>query len=177
MLQRLWTVLRHAWLDAGDTRRALPEAAQQRVAAAVAQAEQGHTGELRICVEAALPGSYLWRHLREGTALATLAQQRALMQFGKLGVWDTEHNNGVLVYVLLAEHRIELVADRAVHARVGAAGWAAVVEHLGSTIASGQLEQGLSQAVGEVALHLRTHFPLDAQARNPNELGDAPVLG
>lgn len=176
MLPRLGTVLRHAWRDAADTRRALPPPAQQRLAAAVAQAEQGHTGELRICVEAALPGSYLWRHLREGTPMATLAQQRALMQFGKLGVWDTEHNNGVLVYVLLAEHRIELVADRAVHARVGAAGWAAVVAHLGSTIAAGQLEQGLSQALGEVAVHLRAHFPLAPGAPNPNELGDPPVL-
>ncbi len=176
MLQRLWTLLRHAWCDASDTRRALPDAAQQRLASEVAQAELGHTGELRICVEAALPGSYLWRHVRDNTPLDALARQRALMQFGKLQVWDTEHNNGVLVYVLLAEHRIELVADRAVHARVGAAGWAAVVEHLGSTIAAGQLEQGLSQAVREVALHLRAHFPLEAEAPNPNELGDAPVL-
>ena len=76
----------------------------------MAASERRHSGEIRVCVEAGLPLSYLWR--------GATARERAVTMFGKLRVWDTEHNNGVLIYLLLAEHRIEIVADRGLNRHV-----------------------------------------------------------
>src|SRR5439155_17490452 len=90
--------------------------AQQRVAAS----ETGHSGEIRVCVEAGLPWSYLRRH--------ATPRERAVAMFGKLRVWDTEHNNGVLIYLLLAEHAIEIVADRGLSRHVAAAQWRTVAD-------------------------------------------------
>ena len=101
---RLSRVLRHRLLDDTDTRRALDDAAMQRLADRVRRSEARHSGEIRISVEAGLPLSYLWQGLS--------ARDRAITLFGKLRVWDTEANNGVLIYLLLAEHAIEIVADR-----------------------------------------------------------------
>ena len=84
----------------------------------VAASEARHSGQIRICVEAGLPFSYLWRHVRRGVPLRQVIRQRAVTMFGKLRVWDTERNNGVLIYLLLAEHAIELVADRGLNAFV-----------------------------------------------------------
>ena len=91
--------------------------------------EKRHSGEVRICVEAALPASYLWR-LGSKTPIRALTRQRAVMMFGKLRVWDTEHNNGVLIYVLLAEHAIEIVADRGLLKHVSTAQWQDMVAYL-----------------------------------------------
>jgi len=176
MIGRLWTVLRHAWWDGGDTRRVFGPAAQAQLARTIAEAEQGHGGEIRVMVESTLPASYLWRHVRDGTPLPEIAHQRALMQFAKLGVWDTEQNNGVLVYVLLAEHHIEVAADRAVHARVGESAWREAVALMGREFAAGHFVDGLDAAVRAIAGHLRAHFPLADGAANPDELDNAPVM-
>ncbi len=114
----MWTTLtrlgRHLWLDRSHTARAIPAATAERLRQRIAASEQRHSGEVRICVEASLPASYLWRHLRQRLPIRQIVRQRALMMFSKLRVWDTEHNNGVLIYLLLAERAIELVADRGV---------------------------------------------------------------
>lgn len=119
---RLGRFFRHRFWDEADVRRVLPAAALARLSARVTESELRHAGEIRVCVEASLPVSYLWRGLS--------ARQRALALFGKLRVWDTEHNNGVLVYLLLAEHAIEIVADRGLNRRVSAAQWQAIVDGL-----------------------------------------------
>ncbi|MES2954426.1 MAG: TPM domain-containing protein, partial [Pseudomonadota bacterium] len=120
---KLWTslsrTLQHLWLDADDTRRAIPPDMLERLQRRVAASEQRHTGEIRICVEAGLPLSYLWR--------GAPARERAVTMFGKLRVWDTEHNNGVLIYLLLADHAIEIVADRGLDRHVDATQWQAMV--------------------------------------------------
>ena len=103
-MNRLWRILKHRWLDDRDALRALGADALERLARRVEASERRHTGEIRVCVEAGLPFSYLWR--------GATARERAVQMFGKLRVWDTEHNNGVLIYLLLAEHRIEIIADR-----------------------------------------------------------------
>ncbi|HEX3141587.1 MAG TPA: TPM domain-containing protein, partial [Rhizobacter sp.] len=128
-------ILRHRLLDETDARRALDAQALQRLQERVAASERGHSGEIRICVEASLPLSYLWRH--------ATARQRAVTMFGKLRVWDTEHNNGVLIYLLLAEHAIEIVADRGLHRRVDADTWTRLVAELGAALRASQFEQGL----------------------------------
>ena len=109
--------------------------------------------------------------------MADLARQRALMMFSKLGVWDTADNNGVLIYLLLAEHKIELVADRGVNAVVGPAEWAAMVQRMGLAFAAGQFASGLTQAVDEVTVPLKRHFGALPGADNRNELPDQPALG
>ncbi|MEP7284026.1 MAG: TPM domain-containing protein, partial [Rubrivivax sp.] len=101
---RITRLIRHRLLDDTDTRRALDDAALERLAQRVRTSEVRHSGEIRISVEAGLPLGYLWQGLS--------ARDRALTLFGKLRVWDTEANNGVLIYLLLAEHAIEIVADR-----------------------------------------------------------------
>ena len=97
--------------------------------------------------------------------------------FGKLRVWDTEHNNGVLIYLLLAEHAIEIVANRGLNARVSAAEWAALVQRMGGAFREDRFEDGLTQALGEVSALLVQHFPLAPGEVSPNELPDQPVLG
>ena len=177
MMSQLKTLIRHAWWDDGDIRRHVPPDMALRLKARVAASESRHTGQIRICVEAALPASYVWR-LNRSTPLAAVVRQRALMMFSKLRVWDTEHNNGVLIYLLLAEHAIEIVADRALAQRVSPDQWQAVVSRLATALATQQVEDGLTQAVEETSALLAQHFGMAANPVAPrsNELPDAPHL-
>ena len=142
----------------------------------VAASEQRHSGEVRICVEAGLPGSYLWRHVWHKAPLPSVIRERAVMMFGKLHVWDTEHNNGVLIYLLLAEHAIELVADRGLNQRVMPQEWQAMVKRLGTALHESRFEDGLTRALEEVSALLVLHFPLQDGQLDHNELPDAPML-
>lgn len=167
-LQRLTRLLRHRWAD-GRLRRVLTPEMLQRLGQRVAASERRHTGQIRICAEGGLPLSYLWR--------GASARERAITQFGKLRVWDTEHNNGVLIYLLLAEHAIEIVADRGLAQRVPAATWQTLVGHLSQALRAGHYEDGLTEVLAEVSALLVEHFPASAAAPNSsNELPDEPVL-
>jgi uncharacterized membrane protein len=168
-IRRLW---RHRWLDERDTRRAIDPELVQQLTRRVRASEQRHTGEIRLCIEASLPNSYL---LRSGT-LSQITRQRALTMFGKLRVWDTEHNNGVLIYLLLAERAIELVADRGLNQHVTPEQWQAMVQRMGAAFAAGDFETGLTQALEEVSAILVLHFPAAQGERLDNQLPDAPVL-
>ena len=148
----------------------LPEAAMQRLTRAVAEAECSHTGEIRVCLEARLPSSYLQRP----QDMATITRQRALSKFSKLRVWDTADNNGVLIYLLLVERTIELVADRGIDAKVPPHAWQALVQGLENDLQRGAFEQGLLNAVGQVSALLRAHYPATAGHDYPNELPDRP---
>ncbi|MCV2353226.1 TPM domain-containing protein [Paucibacter sp. B2R-40] len=165
LLSRL---LKHRWTDQADLARALPAMAIAGLEAAVRASEARHSGEICICVEAGLPLSYLSKRLS--------ARQRAVTLFGKLRVWDTEANNGVLIYLLLADQAIEIVADRGLNARVGEAQWAAIVESLRGHLRLGQFEQGLRAAVDAVDALLQAEFSLAPGQSNPNELADAVVI-
>lgn len=167
-MNRWLRILRHRWLDETDTARALSPAALQRLEDRVAAAERGHSGEIRLCVEAGLPLSYLWR--------GATARQRAITMFGKLRVWDTEHNNGVLIYLLLAEHAIEIVADRGLARVVPQAEWDRLVAGMREAFRAGRFEEGLMQAVDAVDALLGRHFPLAPGQANPNELPNSPDL-
>jgi uncharacterized membrane protein len=162
-------ILRHRWLDESDMRKAVPPALVERLAHRVAASEQRHSGEIRLYVEAGLPMSYLWR--------GASPRERAVALFGKLRVWDTEANNGVLIYLLLAENAIEIVADRGLASRVAQGEWQAIVARMGPAFRGGRFEDGLTQALEEVSALLVAHFPLAAGQANSNELPDRPVLG
>jgi uncharacterized membrane protein len=103
-------------------------------------------------------------------------RERALAMFGKLRVWDTELNNGVLIYLLFAEHKIEIVADRGLAARVGDAQWKAIVERMREPLHAGKFEDGLNLAIDEVEKLLEQHFAVDGHAANPNELPNKPWI-
>jgi len=165
-----WLVrlLKHRRLDETDAARLLGDGALKRIEARVAASEAQHSGEIRVCIEAGLPLSYI----RRGAP----ARERAVMMFGKLRVWDTEHNNGVLIYLLLAEHAIEIVADRGVARHVDAAHWQRIAASMGDAFKSGQFEAGLSQAIDAVDALLVQHFALAEGEANPNELPDAPYV-
>lgn len=169
IIQRLARLLRHRWSE-GDLRRALSPALQEQLARRVAASERRHTGQIRICIEGGLPLSYLWRD--------ATARERALTLFGKLRVWDTEHNNGVLIYLLLADHAIEIVWDRGLARRVAVEDWHATVAQMGASFRAGRYEEGLTQALEEVSARLVQHFPTPPETPGdaPNELPDAPVL-
>ena len=166
-LQRLTRLLRHRWAD-GRLRRVLTPEVLQRLGQRVAASERRHTGQIRICAEGGLPLSYLWR--------GASTRERAITQFGKLRVWDTEHNNGVLIYLLLAEHAIEIVADRGLAQRVPEANWQTLVQRLGQALRAGQYEDGLTEVLADVSALLVAHFPASGHAPGSNELPDAPVL-
>lgn len=143
----------------------------QRLQQRVAASERRHSGEICLCVEGTLPDSYLWRAGRD-SGLHTVVRERALAWFGKLRVWDTERNNGVLIYLLLAERRIDIVADRGIARHVPEAHWRGVVEHLAARLRQGDVEGGLTEALEEVSALLVAHFPLAEGEANPNELSD-----
>lgn len=159
-------ILRHRWLDETDAARALDAAALRRLEERVAASERRHGGEIRLCVETGLPLSYLWR--------GATARQRAVTMFGKLRVWDTEHNSGVLIYLLLVERAIEIVADRGLNRHVGAAQWQALVAQMREAFRAGRFEEGLAQAIDAVDALLVQHFPVAPGATNPDELPNRP---
>ena len=169
VLSGLARLLRHRWFDEADTRRALGPQALARVEARIAQSEQRHTGEIRVCVEAGLPLSYLWR--------GASARERAIAMFGKLRVWDTEANNGVLIYLLLAEHQIEIVADRGIARHAPPGHWESIVHGMRQEFRAGRFEPGLLQAIDAVEALMLQHWAATEGQANPNELPDEPFVG
>ena len=164
-----WTrLLKHRLLDEGDAERVLGAGALERITQRVGASERRHSGEIRVCVEAGLPFSYL----RRGAS----PRERAIAMFGKLRVWDTAHNNGVLIYLLLAERAIEIVADRGLLPHVDAATWEQIMAGMQAAFQEGRFAAGIEQAIDAVDALLVQHFPLAEGAVNPNELPDAPVL-
>jgi hypothetical protein len=167
-MAKLLRILKHRWLDERDTQRALGKGALTRLEALVQSSEKTHSGEIRLCVEAGLPLSYLWHN--------RTARERAIAMFGELRVWDTEANNGVLIYLLLADRAIEIVADRGIARHVPAEHWRAIVAGMGQAFRDGHYEQGLVAAIAAVDAVLARHFPLAAGQPNPNELPDRADL-
>ncbi len=168
MAHWLARLCRHRLLDEGDARRLLGPDALARIEARVKASEERHSGEIRVMVEAGLPLSYL----RRGAS----ARDRAVAMFGKLGVWDTERNNGVLVYLLLADRAIEIVADRGLKRHVDASEWKAIAETMKGAFQGRDFEGGLLRAVDAVDALLVRHFARQPGDVDVNELPDAPVL-
>jgi uncharacterized membrane protein len=144
--------------------RAFPEQALAAITASVRTSEQRHGGEIRVAIEADLSVSRL---LRRQTSRA-----RALEVFAKLGVWDTQARNGVLIYLCLADRVVEIIADRGLHTKVSDDEWAVVCAQLQTACSSGKYQQGMCDAVIAVGPLLAMHFPISDR----NEQSDHPVL-
>jgi uncharacterized membrane protein len=159
-------LLRHLMSSHWRVRRSFPPAALARIEQAIAQSETRHGGQIRFAVEHALDTASLLRGLS--------ARERALDLFSALKVWDTEHNNGVLIYLLLADRNVEIIADRGIHGRVGAKGWETICREMESAFREGSFEQGVLSGIERVSGRLAAHYPIDH--RGPNELPDRPVV-
>ncbi len=160
--------LRHWFTTPQAVRRAFPEDALARIRDEIAATEAMHSGEIRFAIEAALP----WSYLRRGAPV----RQRAVMIFSKLRVWDTEYNNGVLLYVELADHGVEIVADRGIARRVPPGEWQSICSDLRDHFRRGAFEEGVTQAIKRIGAQLAEYFPLEPGFKNPNELSDKPVI-
>jgi uncharacterized membrane protein len=143
-----------------------PAASLQRIADAVTAGEARHRGEVCFAVESALP----LRHVLRGVQ----ARDRAHDVFAQLRVWDTRANNGVLVYLLLADHRIEIVADRGLAGLVGEAQWRRACALMEERLRAGEPEAAIVDGVGSIADLLAAHFPRAPGDVDQNELPDLP---
>ena len=164
---RLQRWFAHAAVTPLAVRRAFPPSVRDAVAAAIGQAEAGHGGEICLAVEGSLP----WHLLRSDATV----RHRALAVFAKMRVWDTDHNNGVLIYLNLADRGVEIVADRGVARLVDPAAWQAICHALKERCAAGQYGPGAIAAVAAVGELLRQHFPLAPGEVRVNELPDRPI--
>lgn len=159
-------ISRHLFCGSWRVRRSFPESTMKKIEIAIRESELQHSGEIRFVVE----GSLSPIEILSGVT----ARDRALELFSQLRVWDTEENNGVLIYVLLAEHRIELLADRSVDRLVGEDEWAAVCREIEAYFRDGRFEDGALAGVRTVTQRLASHFP--PTGRDVNELPDTPEV-
>jgi uncharacterized membrane protein len=162
-LKRFW---RHIAMTPWQAAKTFPPAAREAIGRAVAEHEKRHRGEVRFVVEAELTTMQLWANLGP--------RARAQELFASLGVWNTEENTGVLVYVLLADHDVEIVADRGISAKVAQAHWQAICATMQHAFRDGRFVEGAVAGVTEISLLLEKHFPAGAEDRN--ELPDNPLL-
>lgn len=147
-------------------RRALTDDELTRIEAAISAGELRHGAEIRFVIESSLEPAQIWRRVTP--------RERALMLFSSLGVWDTEHNNGVLLYVLMADRAVEIIADRASARVVPAAAWEDVCRTMGNTCQTGQMCSAALTAIESIHGLVEPHFP-PGQV-NPNELPNRPVV-
>jgi uncharacterized membrane protein len=157
--------LRHLLALPGAISRAFGRESLAAIEQAIRRSEQLHDGEIRFAVEAALHPLHLWR--------GKSARQRAIEVFAELGVWDTERNNGVLLYLLLADRQVEIVADRGFNGRVTAAEWEAVCRHMESSLGKGRHGEAVIAGIDAISKIIARHFPPSARGRN--ELPDRPA--
>lgn len=159
-------LLRH--LFARPARRWFPDDRLQRIGAAIARDEARHAGELCFAVESGLP----WTALRAGQT----ARERASDVFSRLRVWDTEGNTGVLIYLLLADHRIEILADRGLDGRISAEQWRGVCQQMEERMRAGDPEAAALAGIAAAGDLLAAQVPRTAATDNPEELPDTPTL-
>ncbi len=158
--------LRHLATTQGQVNRAFPHAALNAIEHAIKTSETTHAGEVRFVVEGSLDGAPLF----DGQT----AKERALALFSQLRIWDTEHNTGVLIYLLLADRAVEIVADRGIHAKAGPRTWVAICHEMEAAFKAAKFEDGAVGGIRAVTRQLVEHFP--AGARNANELPDKPLV-
>lgn len=156
----------HLFAAPGLVRRAFPKAALQHIEAAIHASEKWHRGEIRFAVEG--PLEFL------DVARGLTPRERALEVFSQLRVWDTEENSGVLIYLQLVDHDIEIVADRGIAARIPQAEWEAICHRMEEAFRQRHYETGVLAGIEEVGARLSTHFP--PSAVGTDELSDKPVV-
>lgn len=166
MAFNLVRIVRHLCTPRWRVRQAFPPKTLAAIEQAIQRAETDHAGDIRLVVEGAMSCPRLLR--------GQSTRERAINLFSRLRLWDTDHRTGVLIYLLLADRRVEIVADRGIHAQVGADGWNMVCRELETQLRQGQFEKGTIACIEAVARHCEKHS-LNSDRRG-KQLPDAPVL-
>jgi len=161
-LARFW---RHVLMSPIKAARCFPAQTLDAIQHAVAASETRHRGEVCFVAEAELTTAQLWAGLG--------SRERAKEVFALHGVWNTEENNGVLIYVLLADRRVEIVADRGIDHRASADEWQRICRMIEGHFHEGRYREGALAGIASVSELLERHFPADGKRRN--ELADRPV--
>lgn len=163
---RLKRLFRHVFTTRLHLNRVFPKRTLREIESAIQSGEKMHAGEVRFAVESSLEPMDV---LRGQTPRA-----RAVELFSTLRIWDTEHNCGLLIYVLMADHAVEIVADRGLHAKVGEAEWTRICHQIEAAFRRDDFRGGVISGIEAVTRHLQAHFPVVAGDRN--ELSDRPVV-
>ena len=158
--------LRHVWMSPIILRRRFPAATLDAIGRAVTAGEKLHRGQVRFAIESELSTGQLWAGVS--------ARERAIDVFSLLRVWDTEENNGVLVYLLLADHKVEIVADRGIHRHVGDERWRAICREFEHHFRKGDFLSGSVVGIEKISAELAFYFPANGERKN--EQSDAPVV-
>ncbi len=159
-------ILRHLFMSRWHVNHAFPPNTLRAIEQSVRESHRAHIGQVRFAVEDALHIGAL--------ANGMSARERAINVFSELRVWDTEHNNGVLIYLLLADHDVEIVADRGVHAKVPAAEWETICRNMEADFRLGKYEAGVLRGIEQVSDLLKRHFPVEQDRRS--ELPSRPTV-
>lgn len=159
-------IIKHLCMTDGKVRRTFSADALTRIEAAIKASEAEHVGEIQFAVEGGLDGAPLFN--------GQSARERALELFSQLRVWDTEYNTGVLIYLLLADHAVEIVADRGIHAKVHPQEWSTICREMEAAFRQANFESGVVSGVQAVTWHLKQHFPAHVDDRN--ELSNQPIV-
>lgn len=163
---KIQRIVKHLLTTDRRVRRLFPSSTLAAIEQAIKAGEIVHDGEVRIAIEGALEMPALLR--------GQSARERAIELFSQLRVWDTQHNNGLLIYLLLADQAVEIVADRGIHERVGTGEWKAICQQMESAFKRSDFEAGAVAAIRSLTQQLVAHFP--ATRQSANELPDEPVL-
>ncbi|WP_458759655.1 TPM domain-containing protein [Afipia sp. TerB] len=156
---------KHLLLNRWRVRQAFPRNALANIERAIMASEAGHGGQVRFVVEGALDGAPLFNDQSP--------RARALDIFSQLRIWDTEQNNGVLIYLLLADRKVEIVADRGIDAKVHKAAWEDICHAMEAEFRNRRFEAGVVNGVVAVSRLLAQHYPPPSPR---NELPDAPLV-
>ncbi|MDE2259367.1 MAG: TPM domain-containing protein [Betaproteobacteria bacterium] len=165
-MKRLSRIIRHLLSGHFAVKSAFPRRSLRAIEQAIQESEATHSGQIRFAVEASLD----FRALLHNQS----SRDRAIEVFSQLRVWDTEHNNGVLIYLLLADRTVEILADRGIHIKSGDAAWKTICHDMEAAFRQGRFEAGSIDGIHAVGRHLRHHFP--GKQASPNELPDQPVV-
>lgn len=156
----------HFLMSAAKARRAFPDTSLAAIEAAIKTTESAHVGEIRFVVEGALDLASLLRRQSP--------RERAIQVFSELRVWDTEFNNGVLIYLLLADRDVEIVADRGINAKLTQQAWETICREMEAAFQLSHYQIGALLGIHAVSRHLRDTFPARDVGRN--EMPDRPLL-
>ena len=166
LLAKLKRILTHALVMPWQVRRAFSKSVCESIATAIAASEKGNRAEIRFVVEGALDWPHLWRNID--------ARTRAVNLFSDLRIWDTEHNNGVLIYLMLADKSVEIIADRGVNGKVGNANWESICRDMQSAFSGGRFVDGAISGIVAISDLLAMHYP-PTDGRT-DELPNEPVV-
>lgn len=165
-MKTLSRLIRHLRTTTADGRRAFPEAALKAIEDAIAHGETRHRAEVRLVIEPSLS--------LQAVLNGMSPRERARQLFAQYGVWDTEENCGVLIYINLADHQVEIVADRGVGRVISPGDWEAICRTMTSGFARGEYRDSVIAALGELNTLLQRHYPDDGSTHN--QLSNKPVM-